>query len=329
MKIGLMVVARGATDPQRLVEHCRKATRQEVRWYVAAAAPGEQQRAAFARFVLEQPATLWLHPAPPGVGAARNEALLAAVADGCEIAILVDEAVAFAPDGLDRLILCALEQEAPGIVLSEPGGCVAIGPAAYHWVGAFDENIAGARLGMADYLLRAQAAAIPVQTCPGVTEGDGWAEDEGWSDKGWAAKAEQEYFAAKWGGPPGATTQLRPFGGTASRIEWARRAAPYGGHDLPRVVPEESELLVSRPVRQAAETLEMMPTGPAQQAMHRASVRAVYQSLLRRDPEDAAYDWHTRQLASGATTLAALCSVVRNSDEHRKILAREAEASPL
>ncbi len=273
--------------------------------------------------------TLWLHQAPLAAGAARNAAVLAAVADGADVTILLDENVVFAPGGLDRFIAFVLQQEVAGIVLACSGeppagaaGCVAIGPAAYNWLGAFDENIASAELGLADYLLRARAAFIPVATDPAPLLRS--ADNE---DASSASAAERAYFMSKWGGLPGRTTLSRPFASLGSRIDWSARTAPYGeAHDLERPPTPTPTLLVSRAQGSAAPP-EQLTSGPAHQAALRSSIRAVYQALLERDPEDGVYAWYAEKLASGATTLRQFCDVVRASDEHRALLAsRQAHA---
>ncbi len=332
MRIGVVVVAHAATDLQALAERCRAATTELPHWYVAAFAPEPQQRAGLARFVLEQPATLWLHAAPVAVASAQNEAILASAADGSDVTILLEPEVEFAPGGLDRFAAFVLQQEAAGIVLAglaeragSTAGCVAIGPAAYNWLGALDENIATAELVLTDYLLRAAAASIPVAVDPTPLLRAAPREAEAS-----ATTSVQRYFATKWGGPPGATTEARPFGSLSSRIDWSARRAPYGAaHDLPRPPPARPEMFVSRPLASETTPLERISPGPAQQAVLRASIRAVYQAMLEREPEEAAYDWYVERLASGATTLTELCGIVRGSDEHRMLAAaREPTREP-
>lgn len=331
MRLGLGVVVRAETDLRALIDRCRSATTLPVRWYIAAqATPAE--RAVFAGIAAQRACTMWLHASAPSIAAARNEAILASYADGCEATILLDEEVTFQPSGLDLLVASMLRQEAAGLLLcqpvqgiTEPPGrsCLVFGSAAYNWVGAFDENITSGDLGLADYVLRAQRSGIPVSLQPNCLAHVGQADDSTT-----VIATERRYFEAKWGGPQGATTRLRPFDDAGCRIDWSMRATPYGAErDLARpTAPERPTALVSRPWVAAApaETVEL---GPTQHAVLHAMIRGVYQALLQREPDPAALVLYTDRLSRGTTTLAMLCDVIRNSDECRKLSLRDEQAS--
>ena len=331
MRLGLGVVVRAETDFRALIDRCRSATTLPMRWYVAAQATNAE-RSSFAGIAAQRACTMWLHTAAPSISAARNEAILASFADGCEATILLDEEAAFQPGGLDQLVAAMLRQEAPGLLLcqppqqtSEPPGrsCLVFGSAAYNWVGAFDENIASGDLGLADYVLRAQRSGIPVSLQPDCLAHVGQPDD---SMSGMAA--ERRYFEAKWGGPQGATTRLRPFDDAGCRIDWSMRSTPYGAErDLLRPpVPERPTMLVSRPWV-AGTPVETIEPGPTQNAVLHAMIRAVYQALLQREPDPAALVLYTDRLSRGTTTLATLCDVIRSSDEGRKVAQRDDQGS--
>ncbi len=330
MRLGLGVVVRAETDLRALIDRCRSATTLPVHWYVAAQTT-TTGRHAFAGLAAQRACTMWLHAAAPSMSAARNEAILASFADGCEATILLDEEVSFQPGGLDLVVASMLQQEAAGLLLcqpspevSEPPGrsCLAFGSAAYNWVGAFDENFASGDLGLADYVLRAQRSGIPVSLQPNCLAHVGQPDDNTSE-----IAAERRYFEAKWGGPQGATTRLRPFDDAGCRIDWSMRAAPYGAvRDLPRPASaERPTMLISRPWV-AAPPAETVEPGPTRNAMLHAMIRAVYQALLQREPDPAALLLYTDRLNRGTTTLATFCEVIRNSDECRK-LSQRAEGS--
>lgn len=331
MRLGLGVVVRAETDLRALIDRFRSATTLPIRWYIAARAT-TAERSLFAGIAVQRGCTMWLHAAAPSISAARNEAILASVADGCEATILLDEEAGFQPGGLDLLVATMLQQEAAGLLLcqppqgiSEPPGrsCLVFGSAAYNWVGAFDENIASGDLGLADYVLRAQRSGIPVSLQPNCLAHVGQPDDDTTD-----IAAERRYFEAKWGGSQGATTRLRPFGDVGCRIDWSTRSAPYGSErDLPRPpVLERPAMLISRPpiTVTPAETIE---PGPTQNAVLHAMIRAVYQALLQREPDPAALVLYVDRLSRGTTTLATFCDVIRNSDECRKLSQRADQGS--
>ncbi len=324
MRLGLGVVVHAGTDLRGVMDRCRSAATLPMHWYVAAPATAAECR-ALAGIAVPRTCTMWLHAAAPSVSAARNAAILASVADGCEATILLDEEAAFQPGGLDLLVAGLLQQEAAGLLLcpspQDPGGppgrsCLIFGSAAYNWVGAFDENIASADLGLADYVLRAQGSGIPVSLQHGCLAHAGQPDDSTFR-----LAAERRYFETKWGGPPGAATRAKPFGGAGCRIDWSMRAMPYGAErDLPRPAPERPAMLISRPATTPtpAETVE---PGPAQTAVLHGMIRAVYQALLQREPDAAALVLYTDRLSRGTITLTTLCEVIRASDEWRRLSA--------
>ena len=319
MPVGVIVVLRDDAEPAAL-ERCQAFSTESTHWYVVTTRKLEQLAAIY-EFFYQRRCTVWLHDSLPSVSTARNDALVQSFVDGCQMAILLDQRSMFRPEGFDNLVFNLLI-ELSGVALcrqvdsndGSPFSAFALGSAAYNRVGAFDENIENAWFSSLDYLIRARQSGISVSVADNVLF-----QDEG-QDSGEAlSETQRNYLEAKWGGLPTIKTQRQAFESLGCRISWEGRASPYGvSRDLIRkLVAKLPTALDVRPGFVNDPTVRPAVSSVSQRALSASIIRAVFQSLLHREPDLPAIEMYSEQLSRGSITSALLCDIVRSSDEYR------------
>ncbi len=319
MPIGVIVVLRDDAEPA-VLKRCQALSTESTHWYVIKAGKLEQLAASGA-FLSQRRCTIWLHDNLPATSIARNDALIQSFSDGCQMAIMLDQKSIFHPDGFDNLVFNLLK-ELSGIALcrqvddneGSPFNAFALGSAAYKWIGAFDENIEDSWFSSLDYLIRARQSGIPVSIAENVL-----LQGERRDSKVLMTESQRTYLEAKWGGLPTTKTVQQPFERMGCRINWERRASPYG----------VSRDLIRTPVAKPPTTIDVRPgfidnlkVEPeiwpvTQRALSASIIRAVFQSLLNREPDPPAIELYSEQLSRGFITSASLCDIVRSSDEYK------------
>lgn len=320
MAIGVILVLCGDTELS-VLESCQALSTETIRWYIISAL-GPDQLASSSDFIYHRRCTIWLHDHTPPVSAALNDALMRSFADACQFTMLLDQRAVFRPSGLDLLIYNMLK-DLSGIALccnsessNDSFAVFALGSAAYNLVGAFDENIEEVKFITIDYLIRARQSGISVSVVENVIfEGD--QQDVLIS----SSFSQKEYLEKKWGSLPNTKTQQLPFGNMGHRIGWGSRVHPYGAsHDLPRTSRTKPATIVDViPSFFDEQAIESELSDVARQALSASVVRAVFQSLLCREPDPPALSMYCEQLTMSSITPAILCDVVRSSDEYRNL----------
>ena len=319
MPVGVIVVLRGDTEPSAL-ERCQALSTESTHWYLVATQRPEHF--ASSSFINQRRCTIWLHDQMPLISTARNDAIIQSFRDGCEISVILDQQAVFEPNGFNMLITTMLT-EISGLALCHqidsdvPSLSVfALSSAAYNYVGAFDENIENQSLSAADYFIRARQSGITVSKVKNVLQNS--LQDEEFS----TSEMQHNYLHAKWGGLPNIKVKQLPFGNMGCRIDWAKRTRPYGvSRDLPRESSAKSPIVIDVGPSLAGCSKDVPESSTlVQRAISVTIVRAVFHSLLSREPDAPALNMYCEQLNRGLITTDTLCEIVRSSDEFMILL---------
>ena len=129
---------------------------------------------------------------------------------------------------------------------------------------------------------------------------------------------QRNYLEMKWGSLPNAKTQQAPFGEEGYRIDWGNRVFPYGAsRDLPCTSGAKPTTMIDvTPSFFDEQLIKSEFSSVARHALSDSIVRAIFQSLLCREPDPPALSMYGEQLSRGSITTAILCDVVRSSDEY-------------
>jgi GT2 family glycosyltransferase len=231
MKIGIITVAYAlAWSTHKMLETALTQLGEHERWvYLFRHSQHEDVKAICDRWADHHRVLDFPYGTNRGLSTSWNEGILEAYGHGCDVVLIVNDDIVFAPGDVDKLAEYAAQHRENYIVTcrgfnhglgkhdSIGYSCFAINPIALETIGYFDENFTPIYFEDNDYGRRAMLAGLHEGHCDTTQLEHGGSHTIKYASADYKQQhnrtfeANQKYYKAKWGGEPGKETYTTPF----------------------------------------------------------------------------------------------------------------------